>query len=228
MRAIAHVRGGGEYGPEWARAGRADAKPTGWQDLLACAQHLIDQQYTCADRLALDGTGAGAVVVSAALLEKPELFQAALLDQPITDLVRYQPIEDADLANTEFGSLASEAGFRARFVASPYHHVRERGRYPATLLLAAPGASPEAVDWQAGKLAAALQNVRSPRAVLLRTEAVAEDADAARLAAFERRADQLSFLLWQMENASFQPIVLAKRKHKSRPAPKRVATVVKR
>ncbi|MBC7449728.1 MAG: prolyl oligopeptidase family serine peptidase [Hymenobacteraceae bacterium] len=228
VRAIAHVRGGGEYGPDWMRAGRGEAKPTGWQDLLACAQHLIDQHYTSPERLALDGTGAGTVVVGGALLEKPELFQAALLDQPLCDLVRHQPAEDAAAAATEFGNLTNEVGFRARLVASPYHHVRERVRYPATLLFAAPSATPEAVDWQAGKLAAALQNVRTPHLVLLRTEPVPDDADAARQAAFERRADQLSFLLWQMDNAAFQPIVLAKRKHKSLPKSRAVASAKKK
>ena len=219
VRAIAHVRGGGEYGPAWAKAGRADAKPTAWQDLLACAQHLIDQHYTAPDRLAVLGAGAGAVAVAGAVLEKPELFKAAIFEQPIADLVRYQPAApDAATAAAEFGDLSSEAGFRARLVASPFHHVREKERYPATLLVAAPAAAPEAVDWQCGKLAAALQNVRSPRPVLLRTEATAPDDEAARQAAFERRADQLSFLLWQMDNAAFQPIVLAKRKHKARPA----------
>ncbi len=228
VRAIAHVRGGGEYGPDWMRAGRGEAKPTGWQDLIACAQHLIDQQYTSPERLALDGTGAGTVVVGGALLEKPELFHAALLEQPLCDLVRHQPAEDAAAAATEFGDLTNEAGFRARLVASPYHHVRERARYPAVLLLAAPSATPEAVDWQAGKLAAALQNVRSPRPVLLRTESVPTDADDARQTAFERRADQLSFLLWQMDNAAFQPVVLAKRKHVSRPKSRAVASAKKK
>ncbi len=227
VRAIAHVRGGGEYGPAWAKAGRADAKPTGWQDLLACAQHLIDQQYTAPDRLALDGTGAGTVVVAGAAIEKPELFRAVILEQPLTDLVRHQGGDQA-VVDTEFGTMTSEVGFRSRLVASALYRVRERSRYPATLLLPMPSGAPEIVDWQAGKLAAALQNVRNPPIVLLRTEVAPTDDEAYRQAAFERRADQLSFLLWQMENASFQPIVLAKRKRPTKTKTNRTIATTKK
>ncbi len=225
VRAIAHVRGGGEYGAAWHVAGRADTKPAGWQDLLACAQHLINQQYTSAERLALEATGAGTILAANALLEKPDLFQAVLLNAPLTDLVRYpSPAAQAAADVIEFGNVSTEVGFRARLIMSTAYRVRERKTYPATLLLAAPGATPEAVDWQAGKLAAALQNAaRTPSPVLLRTEPFPTDPDHARQLGFERRADQLSFLLWHMDNAAFQPVVLAKRKHKARPARPTVA-----
>ncbi len=218
--AVAHVRGGGEYGEAWHHAGRADKKPTGWQDLVACAQHLIDQHYTTAERLALEGADAGSVVVAGAMMEKPELFQAVLLDRPLTDLVRHQPKTSAIAEIAEYGSLQSESGFRGRLIMSSYLRIKEREHYPATLIISRPNNSPEEVDWHAGKMVAALQGAaRAHKPVLLRAEPPADDAESARQLVFEKRADQLSFLLWQMDNAAFQPIVLAKRKRvtKSRP-----------
>jgi prolyl oligopeptidase len=223
--AIAHVRGGGEYGEAWHHAGRADKKPAGWQDLVACAQHLIDQHYTTAERLALEGSEAGSIVVAGAMTEKPELFQAVLLDRPLTDLVRYQSKKNAAVEALEYGSLQLESGFRSRLVMSPYHRIKEREHYPATLVVTAPATTPEDVDWQAGKLVAHLQGAaRVHKPILLRAEPWAGDAETLRQQAFERKADQLSFLLWQMDNASFQPIVLAKRKRVSKSRPTAISS----
>ncbi|MBV8631388.1 MAG: prolyl oligopeptidase family serine peptidase, partial [Silvibacterium sp.] len=76
--AVAHVRGGGEYGEDWHLAGKQLTKPNTWKDFIACAQYLIDQKYTSPSRLAIEGGSAGGITIGRSITERPDLFAAAI------------------------------------------------------------------------------------------------------------------------------------------------------
>jgi prolyl oligopeptidase len=202
--AVAHVRGGGEYGETWHAGGRGAAKANSARDLVAAAQFLQSYGFTSPKRMTLVATGHGAIAAGGALELRPDLFAAAFARAPVFDLVRAQSGEEGSGEAEEYGSLATKAGVDALLAASPYHHVGANTAYPAVLLSV--GAR-EADTWQALKAAARLQAASSSgKPVLLRIEP-----GAGRHAAFTRaqrdaeRADLYAFALWQMGEPGFQP-----------------------
>src|SRR5205807_7929702 len=130
---------------------------------------LIARGYTRADRLAIRGGSNGGLLVGAAMTQRPDLFRAVICAVPLLDMVRYHRFGSGKTWIPEYGSADEEAGFRALFAYSPYHHVK-RAPYPAVLLLSAD--SDDRVDpMHARKMPAALQaSSTSGRPVLLRIE----------------------------------------------------------
>ena len=191
--AIAHVRGGGEYGEAWHEAGRGAAKSNTVADLAAVADFLERYGFTAPRRLAVMGSGAGGIAAAGAFVRRPDLFAALVARAPLTDLVRAAQAGAAE--QEEFGP--PEAAERA----SAYQQVRPAMPYPAALVLVQP--STAAIPaWQAGKLVARLQAATSSgRPVLLRLEPAAP---VPRAAQEDEAADLYSFLLWQMGDPRFQ------------------------
>jgi len=198
--AYAHVRGGGELGEAWHAAGSKDKKLNTWLDFIACAKYLIDRKYTSPAKLAGGGTSAGGILIGRAITERPDLFHAALISVGTTDMLRaeYQMNGPANVA--EFGTTKDKTGFEQLFEMSAYHHVFGGRNYPAALLTT--GMRDPNVDvWQPAKMTARLQSVaRSDRPVLLRIdpEAGHDQWGSTRAQMQSWRADQLSFLLWQL------------------------------
>ncbi|HSJ97749.1 MAG TPA: prolyl oligopeptidase family serine peptidase [Myxococcota bacterium] len=200
--AVAHVRGGGEYGQEWHEAGRRAAKINTILDLVAVSEYLVSYGFTSPRRLAIRGTGAGGIAVGGALVRRPELYAAVVARSPLMDMLRYEAMAGGPPAVPEFGSAASPEGARDLQVISAYHHVRDGVAYPATLLTARLD-DPLVAPWQAGKMAARLQAATVRGApVLLRVD---DGAGAARARREEELADVYSFLLWRLGDPQFQP-----------------------
>jgi prolyl oligopeptidase len=197
--AVAHVRGGGEYGEDWHKAGQKVTKPNTWKDFIACAEYLVKEGYTSPDRLAGTGTSAGGITIGRAITERPELFRAAIPRVGSMNPVRgeHEPTGPANVP--EFGTTAKEDEFRGLREMDAVLHVRPGVRYPAVLLTA--GINDSRVEaWQPAKMAAVLQEVAAPdRPVLLR---VAFDAGhgmgLTKKQRAEEAADIYSFLLWQL------------------------------
>ena len=197
--AVANLRGGGEYGEDWHRAGMLDRKQNVFDDYLAAAQWLIEKKYTGADRLAIYGGSNGGLLVGAALTQKPELFKAVVCAVPLLDMVRYHNFQIAKLWVPEYGSAENPGQFRFLYEYSPYHKVRENTAYPAVLLTTAE--SDSRVDpMHARKMAARLQKATtSDRPVLLRTETKAGHGVGKPLTKqIDESTDTWSFLLWQL------------------------------
>ncbi|HEX4726872.1 MAG TPA: prolyl oligopeptidase family serine peptidase [Jatrophihabitans sp.] len=135
--AIAHVRGGGELGPAWHRAGRGVAKYHAVADYLACAQHLVTAGWTAPDGLVARSRSAGAAIVGAAINAEPELFTAAVLEVPFVDCLRTLSDPDAELTSVEWqewGNPLDDPIARDRLAAlSPLDNVRPAA-YPALLV----------------------------------------------------------------------------------------------
>ncbi len=163
------LRGGGEYGEAWHRAGYLRNKQTTFDDFIAAAEYLIREKYTSAERLAIRGGSWGGLLVTAAMTQRPDLFRAVIALVPQTDMIRFPLTGLGSTPILEFGDPANADDFRALFAYSPYHRVTSGTRYPATLVSAAE--SDERVDpLHARKFAAALQSASTGGEVLLRVD----------------------------------------------------------
>ncbi len=197
--AVANLRGGGEYGEDWHRAGMLDRKQNVFDDFIAAASWRVEQKYTRPDRLAIYGGSNGGLLVGAALTQRPDLFRAVVCAVPLLDMLRYENFQIARLWVPEYGSAANETQFRVLRAYSPYHNVKDGTAYPAVLLEAAE--SDSRVDpMHARKMAARLQKATSSKQpVLLRIETKAGHGIGKPLTkVVDEAADTWTFLLWQL------------------------------
>jgi prolyl oligopeptidase len=204
--AVAHVRGGGENGQDWYKAGFKETKSNTWNDAIACAQWLIDNKVTSPARLAIMGGSAGGIFVGRSITERPDLFAAAIDDVPASDFLRAEFSANGVPNIPEFGSVTTEAGFKALYAMSPYHHVKDGEKYPAVLV--ASGFNDPRVDaWEPAKMAARLQAATSSgKPVLLRIDYDAGHGyGTSKTQAYEERADMFAFLFWQFGVPGYQP-----------------------
>ena len=204
VKATCHVRGGGEYGEEWHQAGKGPTKPNTWLDFIACARYLIENKYTSSSHLAGQGGSMGGIMIGGAITERPDLFAAVLVDSGVPDMLR---AETADLIDVpEVGDSKTEAGFKALYAMSPYHHVKDGTPYPAALFTAGMNDS-RLKPWQTTKMVARLQAATtSGKPVLLYVDyAGGHDSGNTAGEYRERLADSWSFLLWQFGDPEFQP-----------------------
>jgi prolyl oligopeptidase len=163
------LRGGGEYGEGWHKAGMLDRKQNVFDDFHACAESIARDGTTTKDALVAVGGSNGGLLVSAAVTQRPELFAAGVALVPLADMLRYHLFRLGQFWISEYGSPDVESEFRVLYAYSPYHHV-ERRAYPSMLFWAAE--SDSRVDpMHARKMAAAMQAATtSGRPVLLRVE----------------------------------------------------------
>ena len=198
--AIANIRGGGEYGDAWHRAGNLIHKQTCFDDFIACAEHLVGAGYTTPERLAIMGASNGGLLMGAVLTQRPDLFRAVSCDVGVLDGLRAELDDNGAFNVTEFGSTEDPAQFAAMYAYSPVHRVREGVAYPAVLLSS--GANDPRVDpYHSRKMAARLQAAStSGRPVLLRTTDRAGHGMGSSLdETVSLKADQFAFLLEQLE-----------------------------
>ena len=200
--AIAHLRGGGEYGEPWHNAARGGAKLTTVLDLLSVSQFLVAYGFTNPKRLAVMGTGEGGIAAGGAMVRRPELFAAMVARAPLMDMLRFETMASGPASVPEFGSAATAEGARVLRAVSAYHQVKEGAQYPAALLIA--GMHDARADpWQAAKMAARLNAASaSGKPILLRIE---PDSGPQHEQRIQELADIYSFLLWQFGDPQFTP-----------------------
>jgi prolyl oligopeptidase len=195
----ANIRGGGEYGEEWHRAGNLTHKQNVFDDFLACAQYLVDQKYTSPEHLAIIGGSNGGLLMGAALTQRPDLFGAVVSYVGIYDMLRVELDPNGEFNVTEYGTVKNPDQFRALYVYSPYHHVKDGTAYPAILMLT--GENDHRVNpMQSRKMIARLQAATSShRPILLRTTSSAGHGFGTALdEEIEQDADVFSFLFDQL------------------------------
>jgi prolyl oligopeptidase len=204
--AVAHVRGGGEYGEDWHRAGMIATKQHTIDDFVGCARYLIAQHYTSAAHLGGEGTSAGGILIGGAITQHPELFAAALDVVGASNTLRAEFSANGPPNIPEFGSVKTQEGFKALFQMDAIQHVQSGVRYPAVMLITGIN-DPRVAPWELAKFAARLQQATtSGRPILLRVD---YDAGHGFLAASREQsdrllADQYSFLLWQFGDPEFK------------------------
>ncbi len=200
--AVANLRGGGEFGADWHRAGMLANKQNVFDDFYAAAEWLIDNDYTRVERLGIAGRSNGGLLTGVAITQRPELFSAAIVGVPLLDMLRYQNFLMARYWVPEYGTAEDAEQFDFIRAYSPYQTITPGSAYPATLLTA--GENDTRVHaLHARKMAAALQAATTgdpaEEPILLWVDRSAGHGQGKPLAArVAEAADQVAFMAWQL------------------------------
>ena len=133
--AVAHVRGGGEYGLAWEEAGKRHNRPTVHKDFIAAAEYLISTGIGDRGRIAIAGGSNSGLLVGTAMTQRPDLFCAVMCVAPIIDMLRYHRFDNTQFYIPQFGSADDPEDFPVLLSYSPYHNIRDGVRYPALLMI---------------------------------------------------------------------------------------------
>lgn len=169
--AIPNLRGGGEFGEMWHQQGTKENKQNVFDDFIAAAEWLINNNYTNKNKLAIQGRSNGGLLVGATMTQRPELFAAALPAVGVMDMLRYQlPSANARGWGSEFGLSENKEEFKTLYAYSPVHNTESGTCYPATLITTGDHDN-RVVPWHSYKFAAALQRDQScDQPILLNVE----------------------------------------------------------
>jgi prolyl oligopeptidase len=204
--AVAHVRGGGELGEDWHKAGQKLTKPNTWHDCIDCAEYLIVHKWTSRAKLAVEGTSAGGIMVGRFLTERPDLPAVAIVRVGDSNATRFEFMEAGPANIPEFGTIKDEDGFKGLYEMDAYQHVKDGTHYPAVMLTTGVH-DPRVAPWEPGKFAARLQTATaSKKPVILRVETDAgHGLGSTRTQRDVESADTFAFILWQTGDTRFQP-----------------------
>jgi protease II len=202
----ASVRGGGEYGRDWHKAGQLMNKPNTWRDLIDVCEDLIAKKYSARARLAIGGRSAGGITVGRAMTERPELFAAVIDGVGWSNPLRYVAEQNGYGEEPEWGAIAEEAGYRALKLIDSYQAVKNGVAYPAVLLTTGV-TDPRVGPFHVAKMTARLQAATSSKKpILLRVDFDAGHGVGSTRAQQDREAaDTYAFLLWQTGVKGYQP-----------------------
>jgi len=204
--AVPHIRGGGEKGEQWHIDGQKLKKPNSWKDLIACAEYLIDQNYTSPKKIAIWGASAGGITIGRALTEKPELFGAAIIEAGVLNPLRNEFGGTIKTSVQEYGSIEDANGFKGLLEMDAYMHVKKDVQYPATLITSGIN-DPRVAPWMPSKFAAKLlANNASKKPNLLKIDYNGgHGADVPVSQLYSNISDIFAFAFWQLGHPDYQP-----------------------
>jgi len=191
-----NLRGGGEYGDQWHRAGTKLQKQNVFDDFIAAAEWLIKNGYTKPQKLAIQGGSNGGLLVGACLTQRPDLYGACLPAVGVMDMLRFHKFTAGRFWVDDYGSADSPDEFKALLASSPYHSLKPGTKYPATLVTTA-DTDDRVVPGHSFKFAARLQECQAGDApTLIRIETRAgHGAGKPTAKLIEEAADQWAFLV---------------------------------
>ncbi|HTR41542.1 MAG TPA: prolyl oligopeptidase family serine peptidase [Pseudomonadales bacterium] len=205
VMAIAHVRGGSEFGEAWYKAGFKTTKPNTWKDFISCAEYLEKNGYTSPEKLAGTGTSAGGILISRAVTERPDLFGAAICNVGCANAMRLEFTANGPVNTPEFGTVRDPVECQALYEMDGVAHVVKGVKYPAVMGVAGWN-DPRVAPWQPGKFVAALQAASaSGKPVLLKVNYNNGHFTEEKIVTFKNFASQDAFMLWQTGDKEFQP-----------------------
>ena len=194
--AVPNLRGGGEYGEDWHKAGTKLQKQNVFDDFIAAAEYLIKNKYTRPEKLAISGGSNGGLLIGATLNQRPDLFGAALPAVGVMDMLRFQKFTIGRAWTSDYGSSDNAEEFAAIYKYSPLHNIKEGTKYPAVLVTTSDH-DDRVVPAHSFKYAATLQEAQAGDApVLIRIETNAgHGAGKPTAKVIEEQADVYGFLM---------------------------------
>jgi prolyl oligopeptidase len=196
---VANIRGGGEFGEEWHKAGNLTKKQTVFDDFAAAAEYLIKEKYTGPEKLAIQGGSNGGLLMGAMITQHPDLMRAVVSSVGIYDMLRVELAPNGAFNVTEFGTVKNPEQFKALYAYSPYHHVVDGTKYPSILMMT--GANDGRVaPYHSRKMTARLDEAnKSDNPILLRTSSSAGHGIGTALSErIKQAADIYAFLFAQL------------------------------
>lgn len=204
--AYAHVRGGSEKGETWYKAGYKTTKPNTWKDFISCGEYIMKNGYSSPSKLVGMGTSAGGILISRAITERPDLFEAAICNVGGANAMRIEFMPNGPANIPEFGTVKDSIECLALYEMDGVQHVRKGVKYPAVICIAGWN-DPRVIAWEPGKFAAALQNASSSgKPVLMMVNYDSGHFTEEKEVTFRNFANQFSFVLWQTGHPDFQPL----------------------
>ena len=203
--AVAHVRGGGEKGDKWYKAGYKITKSNTWKDAIACAKYLAEQGWSSPEHTAIFGSSAGGIMAARAALEKPNQFSALVVHSGLLNPFRRSQLK-TDQTTKEFGSYANLEERKALMEMDAFENLKKGTAYPATLLSV--GWNDERTPpWMSGKFAARMQEcTSSDEPVILRIEKMAGHGSGNAADQFYSLwSDLYRFIFWKTGHPDYQP-----------------------
>ena len=202
---VANIRGGGEFGEEWHKAGNLTRKQTVFDDFAAAAEYLIKAKYTRPEKLAIQGGSNGGLLMGAMITQHPDLVWAVVSAVGIYDMLRVELAPNGAFNVTEFGTVKNPEQFKALYAYSPYHHVVDGTKYPSILMMT--GANDGRVaPYHSRKMTARLEEAnKSDNPILLRTSSSAGHGIGTALSErIKQLADIYAFLFAQLDMSEKQ------------------------
>ncbi len=195
--ALANLRGGGEYGEDWHRAGMLEKKQNVFDDFIAAAEYLISEKYTSSEKLAISGGSNGGLLVGACMTQRPELYKVAFPAVGVLDMLRYQLFTIGRAWAVEYGASENPDQFKYLYAYSPLHNLKDGTAYPATMITTADH-DDRVVPAHSFKFAARLQEANSgDNPVLIRIDKRAgHGAGKPTSKIIEEQADKWSFFFY--------------------------------
>jgi prolyl oligopeptidase len=200
---VANIRGGGEFGEEWHKAGNLTKKQNVFDDFAAAAEYLITEKWTRPEKLAIQGGSNGGLLMGAMIAQHPELMRAVVSSVGIYDMLRVELAPNGAFNVTEFGTVKDPEQFKALYAYSPYHHIVDGAKYPSILMMT--GANDGRVaPYHSRKMVARLDEAnKSSNPILLRTSSSAGHGIGTALSErIKQQADMYSFLFGQLDMAA--------------------------
>ncbi len=196
--ATANLRGGGEYGEAWHRAGIKEHKQNVFDDFYAAAEWLIQNKYTSPEHLAIHGVSNGGLLIGATINQHPELFRVAIAQAGVMDMLRFQKFTIGWNWIADYGSSDNGSEYRVLRAYSPLHNIQTGVKYPATLITTADH-DDRVVPGHSFKYAATLQQKASPdNPVLIRIDTNSGHGPSSTTKVLEQTADIYSFLFYNL------------------------------
>lgn len=198
--AMPNLRGGGEYGEEWHEAGMQLNKQNVFDDFIAAAEYLIDNGYTNSEKLAIRGGSNGGLLVGACMTQRPDLFQVAIPQVGVMDMLRYHKFTIGYYWVPDYGSSDDQEQFENLIKYSPLHNIKEGTCYPATIITTADH-DDRVVPAHSFKFAAELQSKQScanPTIIRIETKA-GHGAGKSTDKIIEEASDLWAFMFYNMD-----------------------------
>ncbi|MGY3792338.1 prolyl oligopeptidase family serine peptidase [Aquimarina sp. 433] len=203
---LPHVRGGGEKGDYWHKAGFKTTKSNSWKDLIACTEYLIKEGYTSKKKNIAFGVSAAGITIGRAVTERPDLFGAVVMNFPALNILRSEFQPNGPNSIKEFGTVKDSTEFEALYDMDAYHHIEKDKNYPA-MLITTGMKDGSVVPWDPGKFVAKIQSTNpkgNPFLFSVDFEA-SHGGDGSISDYYENMVDTFSFVLWQTGHPDYQP-----------------------